>query len=388
MAVLDLTTGLVASYKGHGFRLTSITPPRSEHPVVISADVQGSLRVWPVPPRVARVVATTDHRFYAAFFHDESTVTATSFGGGLTTFSPARGVQTSAPHEGLNIQIQPSSTRRTFATYGLHDVVELWSSETMERTRVLATQHGSVSQVALLGDTGELISSGGDGRLVRWTASGEPTLIAKLDQPIDGFARIPRDGELLFAGADGALWRTDGARTVALRPGGARVIRLVLAPDQRTVYAGTARGDLIAIDTTSWQQDVALHVAGAVQEISISDDSHTLAVATNDGKIHIGTRSDEPSPITRWQALRLQARHQALTPDGLLVAASTDGAIWIYSIARRRWLCLPMGSGDLRWVAVSSNAAAAVGVDYEGRLLWIDLDAARALLTNNSRSQL
>jgi WD40 repeat protein len=354
---------------------------------VISADVQGSLRVWPVPPRVARVVATTDHRFYAAFFHDESTVTATSFGGGLTTFSPARGVQTSAPHEGLNIQIQPSSSRRTFATYGLQDVVELWSSETMERTRVLTTQHGSVSQVALLGDPGELISSGGDGRLVRWTASGEPALIAKLDQPIDGFVRIPRAGEFLFAGADGALWRTDGARTVALRPGGSRVIRLVLAPDQRTVYAGTARGDLIAIDTTSWQPDLALHVAGAVQELSISDDSHTLAVATNDGKIHIGTRRDERSPITPWQTLRLQARHQALTPDGLLVAASTDGTIWIYSIPRRRWLCLPMGSGDLRWVAVSSNAAAAIGVDYEGRLLWIDLDAARALLTNDSRSQ-
>src|SRR5262249_8799018 len=212
--VLDMTTDLVASYKGHEFRLTAIAPPTPGHPVVISADVLGSLRAWPLPPRVARVAATTDRRFYAAAFRDESTVTATSFGGGLTTFSPATGIQTSGPHEDLNIQIQPSSSWRTFATYGLEDALEIWSWASLQRTRVLPTHHGSVSQVALLGDSGELISSGRDGRLVRWPASGEPAVLAKLDQPIDSFARIARTGEIVFAGADGARWRTDGGRPV------------------------------------------------------------------------------------------------------------------------------------------------------------------------------
>jgi WD40 repeat protein len=391
VSVLDLTTDLVATYKGHEFRLTAIAPPTPEYPVVISADVLGSLRVWPLPPRVARVAATTDRRFYAAVFHDESTVTATSFGGDLTTFSPAMGIQTSGPHEGLNIQIQASSSRRTFATYGLEDALEIWSWPTMQRTRVIPTQHGSVSQVALLADTGELISSGRDGRLVRWPASGEPAVLAKLDQPIDAFARIPRTGEIVFAGADGRLWRTDGGRTIALPPAGSRVLRLVLTPDERTVYAGTAGGDVLAIDTASWRLDLALHATGAVQELSITEDSHTLAVATNDGKVHIGTRRDDSisvtASVTTWQTLMVQARHLALTPDGLLVAPSTDGLVWIYSIPRRRWLCLPMGSGDLRWVTVSSNAAAAVAVDYEGRLLWLDLHEARALLADKPRPQ-
>jgi outer membrane protein assembly factor BamB len=256
---------------------------------------------------------------------------------------------------------------------------------------VIPTHHGSVSQIAWIGDsgsdTGELISSGRDGRLVRWPASGEPAVLAKLDQPIDGFARIPRTGEIVFAGADGRLWRTDGGHTVALPPAGSRVIRLVLAPDERTVYAGTAGGDVLAIDTASWRQDLALHAGGAVQELSITDDGHTLAVATGDGEVHVGTRRDHPIPVTTWQALALQARHLALTPDGLLIAPSTDGVVWIYSIPRRRWLCLPMGSGDLRWVTVSSDAAAAVAVDYEGRLLWIDLHQARALLADKPRPQ-
>ena len=393
VAVLDLATDLVATYRGHEFRLTAVAPPTPDHPVVISADVLGSLRVWPLPPRLARVAAKTDLHFYAAMFHDESTVTATSLGGGLTTFSPATGIRTSGPREALNIQIQPSSSRQTFATYGLEDVLETWSWPDLQRTRVIPTHHGSVSQVALLGDTGELISSGRDGRLVRWPASGDPAVLAKLDQPIDGFARIARTGEIVFAGADGALWRTDRGRVIALRPAGARIIRLVLAPDERTVYAGTASGDVLAIDTGSWRQDLALHAAGAVQELAITDDSHTLAVATKDGQVHIATRRDDSisasapvtASVTAWQTLMIQARHLALTPDGLLLAPSTDGVVWIYSVPRRRWLCLPMGSGDLRFVTVSSDAAAAVAVDYEGRLLWIDLHAARAHLADQAR---
>ena len=39
-----------------------------------------------------------------------------------------------------------------------------------------------------------------------------------------------------------------------------------------------------------------------------------------------------------------------------------------------------MGSADLRWVTVSGTGAAAAAVDYEGRLIRVDLDAARKLL--------
>src|SRR5882672_10325779 len=39
LAVIDLNTDLITAYKGHGFRLTSITAPTREHPVLISADV-------------------------------------------------------------------------------------------------------------------------------------------------------------------------------------------------------------------------------------------------------------------------------------------------------------------------------------------------------------
>jgi hypothetical protein len=66
VVVLDLDTDLVTFYKGHGFRLTSITPPTPEHPFVISGDVRGAVRAWPLPPRLARVAATASSPFLTA----------------------------------------------------------------------------------------------------------------------------------------------------------------------------------------------------------------------------------------------------------------------------------------------------------------------------------
>jgi hypothetical protein len=119
-----------------------------------------------------------------------------------------------------------------------------------------------------------------------------------------------------------------------------------------------------------------------VQEITITGDGHTMAVATNDGGIHLGTRrggSSPPGAVT-WLTLAGRARHITLAPDGLLVASYTDGTIWLYSTSRRRWLCLPTGTVDLGRTAVTDSGRAAVALDFEGHLLWIDLEAARKRL--------
>lgn len=75
-----------------------------------------------------------------------------------------------------------------------------------------------------------------------------------------------------------------------------------------------------------------------------------------------------------------RANHVALTPDGLVMASYTDGTIWLYSLPRRRWLYLPVGTVDISQIAVTADGKAAVALDREGRLLWIDLEAARKLL--------
>jgi WD40 repeat protein len=385
--VVDLFTDLIASYRGHGLRVTSITPPTSDHPYLVSGDVRGAVRAWPVPPRLVRVAATSSSPFYSAIFNQRSTtVTATTWLPSLTVFSPPAGARAIEPHEPHNIDLDQSDSGRTFVTFGLHDLVEVWSFATMTRTRVIATGHGSVSQLRFVDASEDFITSGHDGRLVRWTPDGAQTLITRFDHPIDKFTPTAPTGPIVFSTGDGALWRTtEGGQTVALRPGGSRINRLVTTTDRRTVYAGYINGDVIAIDTASWQAVMLLHGPGAVQEIATTRDGDTVAVATNDGAIHVGSRRDRgSSPDRVWDTLAVSAHHITLTPDGLLVAAGTDGAIWLHSTSRRRSLCLPTGTADFGRTAMSADGKAAVALDREGRLLWIDLEAARKVLDISS----
>ncbi|MEO7735061.1 MAG: serine/threonine-protein kinase [Kofleriaceae bacterium] len=386
VTVIDLQTSLVASYKGHGFRLTSVSPPSHDHPFVISADIRGAVRAWPLPPRFARVTATSSSPFQSAIFDRQASapsVTLTKWRPTLTIVAPSTGEREVGPHETFSIFLEQSRTGNVFATYGLTALVELWSAATMTRSRVIATGHGSVSQLAFVGDGDDFITSGHDGRVVRWAASGAQTVLAQADQPIDKLAWIAATGSVVFSTLDGALWRTQAeGPAVLLRPAGVRVTRLVAVPAHHAAYAGYANGEVVAIHTDSWRGDVVLRGDGAVQELVITDDAHALAVATNDGVIHVGAWREGVSDAAtaRWSTLAAPALHITVAPDGLLVAACTDGTIWLYSIPRQQWLCLPTGTADISRTAVTADGKAAVALDREGRLIWIDLDAARHFL--------
>ena len=388
VTVLDLTTDLIATYLGHGFRLRALTPPDHDQPFLISGDVRGGLRAWPMPGRVARVAATSSSPFQRAIFDDPSaTVTATTWAPALTVYSPATGARTVEPHVRENIFLARSTSGRTFASSGLQgDIVELWASPAITRTRVIQTGHGSISQLAFIDGSEDFITAGHDGRLVRWTASGGAATLAQFGKPIDRFAHAAATGALVFSTVDGALWRADAAgQPVALRNSGSRVNRIMALPDRRTVLAGYEDGDVIAIDTDSWQQQLLLH-AGSVREIAVTDDGRAIAIASNDGAIHVGTRRRDAPLVSgmTWTALPLRARHVTLAPDGLLVASCTDGTIWLYDTTVRRWLCLPAGTVDLGRTAATTDGKVAVALDFEGRLLWIDLEAARQLLRGES----
>jgi WD40 repeat protein len=383
VTVLDLQTDLIASYRGHGFRLTSLTPPTPEQPFVISGDVRGGVRAWPLPARLARVAATSSSPFHRAIFDDRSgTVTATTWLPALTAFSPSIGVRALEPHLPDNIFIERSTSGRTFATYGSNDLVEVWSTTSMTRTRVISTGQGSISQLRFAEDTDDFITSGHDGRVIRWTPSGQQSLLVQFHATIDRFAVARAAGSIVFSTVDGALWGTgaDG-HALSLGTGGSRVNQLLTLPDQQTVYAGYATGDVVAIDTKSWRQAIILHGSSAVGEIAVTGDGRTIAVATNDGAIHVGTRHDALNLETpAWVTLAGHAHHIALAPDGLVMASYTDGTLWLYSPPRRRWLCLPTGTVDLGQTVVTADGQTAVAIDFEGRLLWIDLQAARKLL--------
>ena len=384
VTVLDLESDLVASYKGQGFRLTSITAPGAEHGFVVSGDAHGGVRAWPLPPRLARVAATASTRFTMAIFDDVTgAIAATTWHPELTIVDPSGASRVAQPHLPDNLLLEQARSGRRFATYGLSDVVELWSSATMTRSQLVNTGHGSVSQVRFTGEDGDFVTAGHDGRLVRWTSTGQPTEVAHADQPIDRFALVTA-GASVFSTVDGSLWRSDAAgHVVRLRDAGARINRIVAIPDAARVYAGDANGEVIVVDTGSWRPETVLRAASAILEMAATRDGRTVAVATSEGTLHVGTCdpvAPGPARLT-WTTWAARAREIALAPDGLLVATYSDGTIWLHAPGQQRWLCVPSGTMDLARVAVAPRGQAAVVADVEGRLIWVDLAAARRQMT-------
>jgi hypothetical protein len=128
----------------------------------------------------------------------------------------------------------------------------------------------------------------------------------------------------------------------------------------------------------SWQSWTILRAGGAIQDLAITADAQHLAVASNDGIIH--TALARLAGVVAWTELSARASYLAFTSDGLLVVTGVDGTIWIYALLAQHWLFLPLGTTNLGKTALSRDGRSAVAVDRGGRLIDIDLDAARRLL--------
>jgi WD40 repeat protein len=386
LTVIDLYTNLVTSYKGHRSRLTSISPPTREFPFFLSADVRGALRVWPLPNRFAQVVANVHTRVISAFFtKKDPTIVATTYRPEITVFSPSSDVRAIGPHLGNTTFTQLAGNGDTFATYGSGESIEIWSSLTMTRQQIVDTHHGAVSHVEFIDNTNDFVTAGRDGRFIQWTSAGDQKLLARFEQPIASFVLARATRSAVISTADGALWRSgDDGQMLQVRSAGTRVTRMLTVPESAEVCIGYANGDVIVIDTKSWQQTLLLHASEAIRDIAFTSDGRTIAVAANDDTIHVGGRYGIAwtDANATWVRLTLRARAIALTPDGLLVAICTDGTVWLYSITRRTWVCVPTGTSDLNLIAISGDGKLGAAFDADGRIIRLDLESVRSVNNN------
>jgi WD40 repeat protein len=392
--VLDLVTDLLTNYKGFDVRPTAITSPTAEAPFVTVGNGRGEIRVWPVPPRIVKSVVDTGSMLTgAAFVPDSATLVATTTRSRLNVFSPATGGRTIAPHNGGYIFPVASPDSKLFAVYGRHDEVELWSVATMTRTRVIPTGHGAMSRLWFLSDSSGFVTAGKDGRIVRWTLASDaaptPSTIVEVGQPIDSFVIAPATHAIVMQTRDGSLWQallsssTDRHPTRLAgdqEPSCATIrARLITLPDGFTVYCTMKSGDVLAIDTRDRHVSIAVHLPGQANEIATTPDGTTIAISTVTNALYIGTRPT-PSAAWAWRPIELRTMDHAITADGVIIAAGNDGTLWLYSITRDRWLCLPVGSLDIHRVVIDRTDDAAAALTVDGQLLWLDLAAARKLL--------
>ncbi|HEY0195631.1 MAG TPA: WD40 repeat domain-containing serine/threonine-protein kinase, partial [Kofleriaceae bacterium] len=375
ITLIDLQTQLTATYRGHGSLLSAVAAPSSVHPFVLSADIHGAIRAWPLPPRLAHVIDRSTSAYQAAVF-DHGSILVTRWQPGLHTIAADGTAHDLASHAMVDSSIDHGDGD-AFVAWGLSDVIELWSSASGApvRTDVVPTGHGTVSALEFVRGSDRFLTAGSDGRVVQWTMTGDKAVLAEAGQPIDKLAVIG-DRAGVYAMADGSLGRLGGA--AAIKPAGPRITRLAAVIDRPAVYAGDLEGNVTAIATRTWQAISVLRTGGAIRDIA-SDGAH-VAIASSDGNVSLaGIPADGIVGAASWIKLPIRVNGLTLLSDLLLMSGS-DGTLWIYEISTRRWLCVPTGAVDLSHAIAAPGGKTAVVIDYDGRLLSLDLEAARTLI--------
>jgi serine/threonine protein kinase len=382
----DVEAGAVAVARGHDFQLSFLGPPTPAFPFLITGDSRGFLRVWPLPPRLTRVIASSPARFYnPALIPQTDDLVATSGAAALAHIAPTGSLERLTPHDPSNTVLEASPDGAELVAYG-SDKLEVWGFAPLRPLRTVVTGHGTIPR-AYFARTGDLVTAGQDGRIVRWDRRGVGTPIAQLASAVDEFAIVPSTGALIVATADGALWRVDPKAdpkadpTHAAHRLAAPVARIgTLVTDGDTVYAGFASGDLVAYDAAG-APTILVHVDGVIADLAVR--SHVIAFATSKGDVYIGQPGDVPG-LRSWTRLAVPGRSMTVTQDGIVIAACSSGEIWIYSSRDRTWLDVPTGAVSYTTAIISHDQSRLFVVDSQGHILQIDLTEVRKQLSNTS----
>jgi WD40 repeat protein len=381
LAVTDLQTGLTSSLKGQGFQLNVISAPTPDYPFLLSADIRGGVRAWPLPDRAVRVVADFGLPIYSAIFDDQNdSVIAVNRDVPILRYSAAASIQPAGAH-GINKQfLERSPGGHRLATYGPGGV-EVWSLSPLAWLRTLDPSYKSISHVAFIGETDDLVTSSRGGDLVRWSSEGPPRLVHHFTQAIESFVYMQHTGSIVVATADGDLSRIDGdQRQVQLRPTGptgAPITFMLPLPDGRFVCVGRANGESFMIDSISGQEIPLPRALEGIRDISATADGRLIAVASDDGTVHLGEKHSNTWLLATWMTLRVHVRKIAFTHDGLLIMACTDGTVWLYSSIDHAWQCRMTGTTQLTQIVQDTDKNTAYVFDADGRLLSVDIGALR-----------
>jgi eukaryotic-like serine/threonine-protein kinase len=385
LSIIDLHTGVTASYIGHNGRISAIAAVGSPSRAFATADLNGNIRTWDPPLPLAQVSYTASSRLYdVQFLHDSSSLATTSIDPYLH-FIRDRRPEDVASHEPGNILLELAPDGNHFASYGSQNNIELWSGAERRIAHVIDAQHSETVQLKFL-TSNEIMYANNRGHILRWSALNGISDVTEFHQPISTFVPLPVN-ELVVELSDGTLWRAGSTKEpVAIPQQHPQEHLMQLSNDQRWLATGNGDGDVAVYDTHTWRAVLKFHSTGPVHHVAMSPTNKLLAVAMKSGEIYLGKhplKDELPDwSKTTWDHFSAHPRFLAYSPDGdLLMITNSDGVIIFYSALQDRWLYFNSGGAGLTALRTTQDGAHAATVDSNGRLLSLDLNFVRNLLS-------
>jgi WD40 repeat protein len=382
MFIHDFATRRTTAYHGQLTRALRVTGPTRSFPYFASADDDGYIRLWNPPSDAPRTIIHTTLPLFDTALLEDGTVIGVGRDPRLHWWRDgASGTQPGQEAGALGLRRSPDLEH--FVTYGFSGELILWGTRPLAEIRRM--NPGPVTNVVFLNDGQSIVSSGQDGRLLLWhPGEDEPRLLAKFAQPLASVGIVRAKETLVVADRGGSLWLVDprsapGASSSPrqLRVGqGTPISHLVVSDDDRWICIGTPDGEVLLYPVASDAPSVLMKAGGAIHVMVFSPSGSEIAVVSEDGYVHLldAPAGSPPSHPNHWNKLRLAARNARFSPDGELLAITTNSdGVYFYSLSRMDWQYFPFPNDDLFRGHFSRDGKRYATVDGGGNLTLFDL---------------
>jgi hyaluronoglucosaminidase len=159
-----------------------------------------------------------------------------------------------------------------------------------------------------------------------------------------------------------------------IETGGYGLSSMVITPDGRTVYAGSADGIVVPISTGTDTVGKSVQVGGSHVTLAMAPDGKIVYAASDAGSVTpISTATNKPGrPI----AVESSPHDIAITPDGasayVLVTGSNSAAVIPVNLATRHVSkAIPVPEGATTWVQAGPDSGTVYAGSYGGPVIPI-----------------
>jgi WD40 repeat protein len=370
----DFTSQMASSYIGHATRITTLVPSTREFPYLVSGDVSGVIRTWPLPDVPARVaIKTAALMAVAILLPNHGPLIGYGDGPTIPWFALDGSSGELGGHSPSRAAIALSATRARFATYGvgLDDVVELWSFEPGLSSTKIKTAHGAVIAAGFEFDGDHLIIGALDGAITRWSIDDSASIdLGTIHEPVHLVRAVPNTGMTVIGGASGALWISDKTTLSYLGKEPSSFVTATCSDDSTWLAVATSKGT-VRLYNLMTRESMTIANSQWISYLAFSPDSHELAIVTESKVIVVAV----PAPDLAYE-IDVKARSVALSPDGKWLAMTCEhGDIWFYRRADDHFVYLSTGSGNIPFGRFSGDGQHFTAADRDGRALLIDMHA-------------
>ncbi|HEY5933830.1 MAG TPA: WD40 repeat domain-containing serine/threonine protein kinase [Kofleriaceae bacterium] len=373
VVVADLKTRITRTYEGHAGFITAVSIARDATRLV-TADLEGTVRVWKLDTTASRVVLTAPAIFTPTPSLDGRHVFVDGGEGIVRRIDLTSGaVAELKGHTAPVIRIRAASDGQSILSVAQDGTVRVWDPRTTASLRVFDGHHGAVVEAEYLKRGDRIASGGSDGRVLVWTTRGtDASVLFTCPSPVITLETLAASNRVVVADSTNAVFEValDGTARLIVDASSDTITLLRASLDGTRIAIGRASGAVTIYETSAQRIVSEVKLASSIHQMQFDPQNRDLAIQTDDGAVRIVALEGQRFS---WRELAGRARDVSYSPDGETLAIVGSDGNWFYTTRDRRWSSAPDHAAQAIAGRFTTDGKHFVSTDFSGSVVARDL---------------